>query len=424
MSYFKIIFSSFLKRKLTYLLIVIQLVITFLMLIKVFTNISVFYYQENSIKKYTNLDMNKTVRVIFEYSEDTPSLVDKFNVLKQYINSLEGVRGYGGYDGTGMYINDLAENEDYINLNKKIYKDTFREENPGISEIFYTDEICYNILDIEIYEGRSLNKDDFNTDNVEEIPILAGYKYKDIIKLGTVLTVGDQKEKFKVVGIMKPNNKWFSDDDYIRLPLEDIDSRFIIPFTPTQKNDLMSTLCMLHKMFFVLDSSDDFLTLSEQIERKALDLGLKVSCVTMAQELQEYKNEKLETFKINIFISIFFMIAALSGTTAVILSSIIQRKREFGIRLATGASINSLKIIIVGEIMLITIISAIVAFAISYLNNYTSISLYKEIVFDLFKDEVLLFILASIIIMTFASSILPIIKINRLQPRELIGGRE
>jgi len=424
MSYFKIIFSSFLKRKLTYLLIVIQLVITFLMLIKVFTSISVFYYQENSIKKYTNLDMNKTVRVIFEYSEDTPSLVDKFNVLKQYINSLEGVRGYGGYDGTGMYINDLAENEDYINLNKKIYKDTFREENPGISEIFYTDEICYNILDIEIYEGRSLNKDDFNTDNVEEIPILAGYKYKDIIKLGTVLTVGDQKEKFKVVGIMKPNNKWFSDDDYIRLPLEDIDSRFIIPFTPTQKNDLMSTLCMLHKMFFVLDSSDDFLTLSEQIERKALDLGLKVSCVTMAQELQEYKNEKLETFKINIFISIFFMIAALSGTTAVILSSIIQRKREFGIRLATGASINSLKIIIVGEIMLITIISAIVAFAISYLNNYTSISLYKEIVFDLFKDEVLLFILASIIIMTFASSILPIIKINRLQPRELIGGRE
>ena len=253
---------------------------------------------------------------------------------------------------------------------------------------------------------------------------MAGYKYKDIIKLGTVLTVGDQKEKFKVVGIMKPNNKWFSDDDYIRLPLEDIDSRFIIPFTPTQKNDLMSTLCMLHKMFFVLDSSDDFLTLSEQIERKALDLGLKVSCVTMAQELQEYKNEKLETFKINIFISIFFMIAALSGTTAVILSSIIQRKREFGIRLATGASINSLKIIIVGEIMLITIISAIVAFAISYLNNYTSISLYKEIVFDLFKDEVLLFILASIIIMTFASSILPIIKINRLQPRELIGGRE
>ncbi|AUG56858.1 MULTISPECIES: ABC transporter permease [Acetivibrio] len=424
MSYFKIIFSSFLKRKLTYLLIVIQLVITFLMLIKVFTNISVFYYQENSIKKYTNLDMNKTVRVIFEYSEETPSFVDKFNVLKQYINSLEGVRGYGGYDGTGMYINDLAENEDYINLNKKIYKNTFREENPGISEIFYTDEICYNILDIEIYEGRSLNKDDFNTDNVEEIPILAGYKYKDIIKLGTVLTVGDQKEKFKVVGIMKPNNKWFSDDDYIRLPLEDIDSRFIIPFTPTQKNDLMSTLCMLHKMFFVLDSSDDFLTLSEQIERKALDLGLKVSCVTMAQELQEYKNEKLETFKINIFISIFFMIAALSGTTAVILSSIIQRKREFGIRLATGASINSLKIIIVGEIMLITIISAIVAFAISYLNNYTSISLYKEIVFDLFKDEVLLFILASIIIMTFASSILPIIKINRLQPRELIGGRE
>ncbi|WP_038290768.1 hypothetical protein [Acetivibrio straminisolvens] len=116
MSYFKIIFSSFLKRKLTYLLIVIQLVITFLMLIKVFTNISVFYYQENSIKKYTNLDMNKTVRVIFEYSEETPSFVDKFNVLKQYINSLEGVRGYGGYDGTGMYINDLAENEDYINL--------------------------------------------------------------------------------------------------------------------------------------------------------------------------------------------------------------------------------------------------------------------------------------------------------------------
>ena len=46
----------------------------------------------------------------------------------------------------------------------------------------------------------------------------------------------------------------------------------------------------------------------------------------MAQELQEYKNEKLETFKINIFISIFFMIAALSGTTAVILSSIIQKK--------------------------------------------------------------------------------------------------
>ena len=102
-----------------------------------------------------------------EYSEETPSFVDKFNVLKQYINSLEGVRGYGGYDGTGMYINDLAENEDYINLNKKIYKNTFREENPGISEIFYTDEICYNILDIEIYEGRSLNKDDFNTDNVE-----------------------------------------------------------------------------------------------------------------------------------------------------------------------------------------------------------------------------------------------------------------
>ena len=73
--------------------------------------------------------------------------------------------------------------------------------------------------------------------------------------------------------------------------------------------------------------------------------------------------------------------------------------------------------------MLITIISAIVALAISYLNNYTSISLYKEIVFDLFKDEVLLFILASIIIMTFASSILPIIKINRLQPRGIDWGK-
>ena len=51
---------------------------------------------------------------------------------------------------------------------------------------------------------------------------MAGYKYKDIIKLGTVLQSGSKRPK--VVGIMKPNNKWFSDDDYIRLPLEDIDS--------------------------------------------------------------------------------------------------------------------------------------------------------------------------------------------------------
>ena len=94
------------------------------------------------------------------------------------------------------------------------------------------------------------------------------------------------------------------------------------------------------------------------------------------------------------------------------ISSIKSRVREIGIQVMAGASKKYINSLIIGEILLINLISLVIVLAISIF------------IFDNIKSMITVFIISTniIIVITLLTSILPLIFLKRLTPKELIGG--
>jgi len=424
----KLALKSLGKRKLTTILFIVQFTITIYMLHSAVMSIKVNSYQVNQINKYINVDIDKTMHLTIFNKAFSEYFVSSFLILTEYLNNLPGVEGFGAYDLSNTSFAEVENDNAFLTKRKELTKGSFKEQYPSSVEIIKMDQGVYKLAKLPIVQGRSFQDSDFNTDQ-KIIPILIGEAYSQIIKLDQMITDSHTGIQYKVIGFVGNDSRWFNDQDYIGNKLVTLSDKFIAPFSYSENTMAMAILTKSDSLFYTLNNTEERENISMLIKNKAKELNLGIECKSIREELLLYKQNNKETIFTSLFICTFLGVMSLFGLITVSVSTVLARKREFGIRMVTGASKSYIRSLIIKENFIIIAISALLASLVILTMNYLAVE-------QAIKDgeqlntmqntnlEIIFLSIIIIMVITFFSSIIPIQKVNSLKPVEMIGGND
>jgi putative ABC transport system permease protein len=421
----KLALQSLGKRKLTTLLFIVQFTITIYVLHTAVMGIKAGSYQENQINAYLNADIDKTVHMSVFNASYSELFLSNSLLLADYINRLPGVEGFGGYDVTNTSFEELQNDDGFLALRRELTTGSFKEQYPSAVEIIKLDPGVYQLAQPHVVRGRNFQDSDFNPDQ-PIIPILIGEDYASVIQLEQLITDSHTGVQYRVIGFIGQEGRWFSGGDYVRGKLISLSDKFMAPFSSAEDDQ---TLYKSGSLFYTLSNTAEREQIDQLIENKARELNLGITCQSIREELRLYKQENKEMIFTSLFICAFLGVMALFGLITVSISTVLARKREFGIRMVTGASKAYIRSLIIAENFMIITIAAVFASAAILNMNYSAAQqaiLDGELLHPML-DTNLTVIFGSIIMMavvTLLASILPIQKINALKPVEMIGGND
>lgn len=276
---------------------------------------------------------------------------------------------------------------------------------------------------------------DFNRSyKAGNIPVLIGGGFKEIYKIGDIIKKSelikessDEDDErvveinLEVVGTVKDETvlttNWNHDKFMESADLSE--STIIVPIT--------KDITRFSLNWVIYDSSSQLsgpiLKLNNNVDRKVLenrlsellseikgdDIDLTFKLVPMSSNDEVMKSLYSDSTK-TIIIGITIIILSIMGLIIIILGEVNKRKREFGIKLAVGATIKDISKELIKEIFTLTCCSTIISFCFMYL-VIGAINL---------KLSFLLANLFLIIGLTILISIIPILEIKKLKVIELI----
>ncbi|MEG0668020.1 FtsX-like permease family protein [Clostridium sp.] len=276
---------------------------------------------------------------------------------------------------------------------------------------------------INMLEGRSLNRDDFKWTTEGTVPILIGYGYKDNINIGDTFTevfprfskIGEPQEvevKFEVVGIMERNSipimiakqAFFESVEYS-------DYSVVIPAN-TELLHLSVAVGLGDQAGFVTTSNIDGLKV-----RMNEIAGDKISM--QFTSLKDDYNSVMEglTSEVTNSVILGFALTFLSviGITAVLIGELKKRRKEMGMKLSCGATISILCKEMVGEIAIMLISSSILSILLMYVWNSGGQNIITP---TLVGVNIL-----AVIILTTLISIIPVLSIRKMNIVDLVRGK-
>ncbi len=164
---------------------------------------------------------------------------EDFKAFINEIDKISGVEVCGTYDETLTYYKELKGNKEYIELHKELIESEelfLKAPMSNSSELLRMTSKVYNLCDIDIEKGTKYKDYDG-----EEIPILVGNKYKNVVEVGKVLTDVYTKKKYKIIGVLKENSKWLCTDDISDISIHlnsyvDLDSKFVVIYDEDMLN--------------------------------------------------------------------------------------------------------------------------------------------------------------------------------------------
>lgn len=130
---------------------------------------------------------------------------DNYNNFLKDLSNIGEIDVSGTFDKSMVSYKELKFDNEYKNVHKKITEDNSfsNMSRPQNTDIIRMSSGIYKLSKIELESGE-----DYSQYNGDEIPVLVGYNYKDVVKVGQTLTEEHDKKKYKIIGIMKENSKW------------------------------------------------------------------------------------------------------------------------------------------------------------------------------------------------------------------------
>lgn len=388
------IIKSYKKQKRKSILIFIQLFISSLCLAlgMGFFEINILHISDvksiiNTDIIYTSINLNTSFQDVSESERN--------NIKKFYdeIKADERIESIGTYD-VG-YISD----ENNRNRPNSMYKDV---------PVIIMDDAFWNILNDEekakIFKGKNNN----------ELNMALGSNISRNIKLGEKVSIYNPSLSESYMSIQ--NNKIDNDTNFLSISscgfiTDDIISTRNAMFVllPQYGETLYSD-----KYFIKLKEDVDSIKFLKDVDNIGNQHGLETHTHAINYEIKTYIEGNKIPMIASLTLSIILLILSSIGLVGVILSSILQRKKEFGIRYALGCTPNGLIKLIVGEIMVLFVISTLLGIVCSFI-----ISLF----IDNMKIGLLTMSFTTGIMLVFCliSSILPAKKISNINPITLIN---
>lgn len=253
------------------------------------------------------------------------------------------------------------------------------------------------------------------------MPIILGFEYSNIYNLGDVIEYASSNNEIKeakVIGFLKENfyllYKIDYDDKFVKL-----DNAILTPYVDIDilEGDLMGknylqVFDLFNTSYFLFDKSkndEDILAIMETINEKFKDLGLGTQVIDstekyLSESLEELENQKKNSELIVSIAVLFLSIGIISSYSY----SIKNDKKQYGVHILNGATLNDICIRLFEEVAIVFLIGFIGSIGIIRV-TFTSIE-YK----------ILAQILEILFIINVLISIIPTIMVRRLNINELI----
>lgn len=408
----KYIFKTMYMNKGRTTLIFILSLISFGLCMLALNNGFAFHSQQNMIKNMFTLPLDSIYRIDVSYIKNESDAGQIISNLKNKINTYADTT-VGAYDETGVFFDELVNNEQFISLNLTAYEGTFREESPQIAEVIFIDPA------ITDFTSFSLKTSDFEPIQKNEqsfLPIYVGKDFKNIIKVGDVLTLSRTKQKYIVQGYI--NDKlWFDDSDALTMPPVSLDHKFFAPFSELDQVDSMTQQSTIGKIFFHSNSK----TILNEINSQALASEMKIRITSIDEFLYKWYLDNRKIIQSNFFVAFIVIVCSATSIISTLCVSILLKKREYGIRIAFGSTKRDVMISIFLELFLI--VSTAVCISYVYVrstyvssthNNFNSIYLHT------LNTYTLLSVITILILFLFIVLTIPLIILSRYQPATLI----
>ena len=413
----KIALKELSKKKFYTFLLILVCMVSMNTVITSITNISSENYQQKIFERNLGTDMDNILHIHYSNLFETQESVDKIPKILQYISNLEGVQSVGQFERTGVLFEELKNREEYKEINQRLLQGTKYENHPERSDILFVDEGLLSLM--------KLGFNEYGKTEWDHLPIIVSEAFEDILPVGAVLSEERTQSVYEVVGYLPMGKQWVDQNDLIRFPLETMDGSFIAPFPPKDKTDILTQLSCLHNTYVIVDNADlDYL--KTNIENYSLSHGFHVTANTISEEYDTYLNEVKIYISKQITLAVFISVMAVSSIVSVFTANAILKQRQYGIYLANGFTKKEIELGILSEILLLILPSTLVI----WMGNLIQLAESNNIGIEMFRDVLvtahLEYTLPICLILSFTvgiiSSLLPVYKVSRYQPGELIGG--
>ena len=146
-----------------------------------------------------------------------------YNNYLYNLNNIEDIKYSGAFCTSSIYIKELQNNKEFVTKNKEIRKNNTSnilknslEDNHLQSIYKYTDTLIvssglFDFMDLKIYKGESYEL--YKSKSNNEIPILIGYNYKDVVDIGQTIVGSPNDTTYKVIGILKKYSSWIDENN-------------------------------------------------------------------------------------------------------------------------------------------------------------------------------------------------------------------
>ena len=392
------IFNSLCKRKLSNMLLVIQIALALLYFFASAASLQAAFYTNIRILEVMDVPTSEIVHL--EVQHDEWGL--KEQNFKRFCRNLEET---GIVQAVTTY------------RNTDVYSETFGSGvNPAL-------EICLGmnrLKKFQVAEGRNLREEDFDKRGTrkEPIPIVIGQELaKDgLLEMGSLVCNSDDIW-YEVIGILAEDDMWFFQNiaDGIFLSL---DNQIVVPTSDIGFD--MNYYCILP------DDKSEEEVLSE-MRKEADKQGLIIEVNVLSEKMKGIFDETLSENRKWLIFSVIILVMISIGTATIIIARMYSRKQEIGIRMAVGYSMKQIYLMLLGEITILGLLAfGVAVVGANMLVGKGIMDMSGMIVFTGYYLSHELILLGGFItiMMCFPSIIALYVSFCKLQPKDLIGGKE
>lgn len=427
----KYAYYGLIKRSKSSLLAIIQLSIClafFYFIIKSNTNIG------NEVERITSIFKGRYIYAVSVH--DDQSILNNSDKLK---NS-EAFCKYLKESSRLTHVTYTCSNinlQNFNGVNKFISPGGRGESYSWVRSIDVSENFMKNFA-FEIEQGRNFSDNDFRKDIKDAIPVILGPDYKNFFNINDEIKYnnmyGGGIRKLKVIGFLKKNYYFLSNSELNpRFDTINLDSYVIFPIQPIENTmslkeydkgysymkNVLEFRNLLNSLIIINTNSKTekdkiIYEINNEVKKLNLQTDITIEDLTNKSDtlINRFNNSVRESESVAYMTILFTSI----GIICTSLNSIKKRYEEFGVHIAYGCTIKDISIRIFHEIFMITTASLILAcFFIVIINKKFRLPNEAIISWICLIKLILFSIMLSLII-----SILPILKILKSKPTDLI----
>lgn len=327
-------------------------------------------------------------------------------------NIYKSIKKNNNVSNVGTFlVNNIIPSNSNININE--------ESIPVIS----IDSDFLKFSTFNVVQGRNLNENDM--ENNDKIPVIIGNKLSKAIHIGSIIksNIYNYEKEMIVVGILPQKMRfWGGGGSFLSNSLINLDYGIIAPIQNEQNSsDTFATRVLRNTVIQLKDvtKKDDFINYVEQnLNENVTKYGYYLKVKDLESEINQiYLRNKVVIYS-SISLALIILILSTFGLIGVIMTSIVQRKKEFGIRYAIGATPKHLASLILLETFFLYVTASI--FGLIFM-TLLKLIIYNDSIlyFDYFT---FLFTFGVLFINATVSALFPAVYIVNMRPVKLIIG--